>query len=175
MTSCWQKSKNIISKAENFILVWTILALAGIGFVQVFSRYLFNYSFTWFEELGRYTGVFITFMGASAGVRAGNHFAMDLVVTHMKTPYQEIVRAFADLLSAGFLAVVVWFSWKIIFRMHGYGTTSPTLQIPMYIAYLPIPVFSMTMAARFVFRALESVRHLKPSWPEGKEHKENMN
>ncbi len=160
MISCWQKSKNIINKTENFILVWTILILAGIGFVQVFSRYLFNYSFTWFEELGRYTGVFITFMGASAGVRTGNHFAMDLVVTHMKTPFQEIVKALANLLSAGFLAVVVWFSWKIIFRMHGYGTTSPTLQIPMYIAYLPIPVFSMTMGLRFIFKAWESLKDI---------------
>jgi len=56
---------NFIDRVENFTLVWTILGLALIGFVQVLTRYIFNYSFTWFEELGRYLGVFIAFLGAS--------------------------------------------------------------------------------------------------------------
>jgi C4-dicarboxylate transporter DctQ subunit len=46
-----------LDRIENITLVWTILGLALIGFVQVITRYVFNYSFTWFEELGRYLGV----------------------------------------------------------------------------------------------------------------------
>jgi TRAP-type C4-dicarboxylate transport system permease small subunit len=92
-----------LDKIENITLVWTILGLAFIGFVQVITRYVFNYSFTWFEELGRYLGVFVAFLGASMGVKTGSHFAME---------------------------------------------------IPMYIAYLPIPVFSGFIGVRFMIKAI---------------------
>lgn len=149
-----------IDKIENFTLVWTILSLAIIGFIQVFARYIFNYSFTWFEELGRYLGVFIAFLGASIGVKTGSHFTMDLIVSHFKSPFQQIVKASTNLLSSGFFILVAWYSWKIVLRMHGYETTSPTMQIPMYIAYLPIPIFSMIMGLRFIIKAVESVKDM---------------
>ncbi|PIW02243.1 MAG: TRAP transporter small permease, partial [Deltaproteobacteria bacterium CG17_big_fil_post_rev_8_21_14_2_50_51_6] len=66
-----------IDHVEKQVLVWTILGLAIIGFVQVVSRYMFNYSFTWYEELSRYIGVFVAFLGAATGVKYGMHFSMD--------------------------------------------------------------------------------------------------
>jgi C4-dicarboxylate transporter DctQ subunit len=148
---------------ETITLVWTILVLAAIGFVQVIARYVFNHSFTWFEELGRYMGVFVAFLGASVGVRTGSHFTMDLVVSHMKPPWQGLVRVLTNCLAAGFFFIVAYHSWKIVLRMHGYETTSPTMQIPMYIAYLPIPVFSVVIGVRFMIQAfIQGVRGVHP-------------
>lgn len=145
---------SFINRVENITLVWTILALAAIGFIQVIARYVFNYSFTWFEEFGRYMGVFVAFLGASIGVRTGSHFTMDLVVSHMKPPWQGLVWALTNCLSAGFFFIVAYHSWKIVLRMYGYETTSPTMQIPMYVAYLPIPVFSVFIGIRFMIQAV---------------------
>lgn len=150
-------------RMETITLVWTILVLAAIGFVQVIARYVFNHSFTWFEELGRYMGVFVAFLGASVGVRTGSHFTMDLVVSHMKPPWQGLVRVLTNCLAAGFFFIVAYHSWKIVLRMHGYETTSPTMQIPMYIAYLPIPVFSVVIGVRFMIQAfIQGVRGVHP-------------
>jgi C4-dicarboxylate transporter DctQ subunit len=149
---------DLIDRIENHTLVWTILGLAVIGFVQVITRYLFNYSFSWFEELGRYLGVFVAFLGASIGVKTGSHFTMDLLVSHLKAPWQQLTRAFTSSLSGLFFFVVTWYSWKLIFKMYGYETTSPTMEIPMYIAYLPIPVFSGLMGIRFFIKAAGFIR-----------------
>ncbi len=150
-------------RMETITLVWTILVLAAIGFVQVIARYVFNHSFTWFEELGRYMGVFVAFLGASIGVRTGSHFTMDLVVSHMKPPWQGLVRALTNCLAAGFFFIVAYHSWKIVLRMYGYETTSPTMQIPMYIAYLPIPVFSVFIGVRFLIQGvIQGVRGVHP-------------
>ena len=143
-----------LDKIENITLVWTILGLAFIGFVQVITRYVFNYSFTWFEELGRYLGVFVAFLGASMGVKTGSHFAMDLMVSHLKHPWQQLTRAMTAVLSGLFFFTVTWYSWKLVLRMYGYETTSPTMEIPMYIAYLPIPVFSGFIGVRFMIEAI---------------------
>ena len=147
--------------AEKAILVWTILGLAIVGFIQVITRYVFNYSFTWFEELGRYLGVFITFLGAAIGVKTGTHFAMDLFVLKLKAPWQRLLRCTTSLLSGTFCLIVVFYSWKIVSRLHGYDTTSPTMQIPMYIAYIPIPLFSFVMTIRFYHNALRYIWELQ--------------
>ena len=149
---------DFLDRAENAALVWTILGLALIGFVQVFTRYVFNYSFTWFEELGRYLGVFIAFLGASIGVKTGSHFTMDLIVSRLGKPWQGRIRALTNALSAAFFFVVAFYSCKIVARMHGYETTSPTMELPMYLVYLPIPVFSVFIGIRFLIKAGEAVR-----------------
>ncbi len=150
-----------IDRIENTLLVWTILSLALVGFIQVFSRYLFNYSFTWYEELGRYLGVFIAFLGASIGVKTGSHFTMDLLVSHLKRPWQQLLRFCTCTLCSGFFFLVTFYSWKIVIRMHGYETTSPTMEIPMYIAYLPIPFFCLIMGLRFFGVGIRELLSLK--------------
>ncbi len=148
-----------IHRMENFVLVWTILILALIGFVQVFTRYLFNYSFTWFEELGRYVGVFVAFLGAAIGVRTGSHFTMDLIVSNLAPVWQRPIRLFTHLLSSGFFVIVAWYSYKTVMRMYGYETTSPTMEIPMYLAYMPIPVFSVVIALRFLIQGIRQFKN----------------
>ncbi|MCG8685138.1 MAG: TRAP transporter small permease [Desulfobacterales bacterium] len=156
-----QRIFKFLDRVEDITLVWTILGLAIIGFVQVISRYVFNYSFTWFEELGRYLGVFIAFLGASMGVKSGSHFTMDLIVSKLKSPWQKAVKVFTHTLSAVFFFTVAWYSWKIVARMYGYETTSPTMELPMYIVYLPIPVFSIFIGTRFLIKAWQFLRNGK--------------
>ena len=157
-----KKISRFIDRVERATLVWTILGLALIGFIQVFGRYVFNYSFTWFEELGRYLGVFVAFLGGGIGVKTGSHFTMDLIVSHLKRPWEQILRCTTSVLSGLFFVVVAWYSWKIVIRMYGYETTSPAMQMPMYLAYLPIPFFSMVMGFRFFAVGIDFIRELVP-------------
>ena len=93
---------------------------------------------------------------------------MDLVVSHLKHPWQQVTRALTSLLSSLFFFTVAWYSWKLLLRMHGYETTSPTMEIPMYIAYLPIPVFSGFIGIRFMIKAIGFFKAVlqRPSAPE---------
>ena len=159
------KISHFIDRLERATLVWTILGLALIGFIQVFARYLFNYSFTWFEELGRYLGVFVAFLGGGIGVKTGSHFTMDLIVMHLDRPWQQLLKSATSILSALFFVLVAYYSWRIVIRMYGYETTSPAMEIPMYVAYLPIPFFSMVMGFRFFAAAVNFLKELGPKGP----------
>ncbi len=153
-----RKTAALIEKCERAVLVWTILGLALIGFIQVITRYLFNYSFSWYEELGRYLGVFIAFLGAAVGVRTSSHFAVDSLVNRMKPPFKQFTRSFTSLLSAAICFLIVYYSFSIIGRLYGYESTSPAMKIPMYIAYLPIPFFTVIMGFRFCIKAFTHYR-----------------
>ncbi len=74
---------------------------------------------------------------------------------------QGIVKAFTHTLSALFFFTVAFYSWKIVGRMYGYETTSPSMEIPMYIAYLPIPVFSIFIGIRFLIKGAGFLRDIK--------------
>ena len=45
--------------------------------MQVFSRYLFNYSFVWAEELVRYLMIWMVMIGAARVQALGDHIRID--------------------------------------------------------------------------------------------------
>ena len=104
----------------------------------------------------------MAFLGGGIGVKTGSHFTMDLIVTHLKRPWRQILQGATSTLSALFFVLVACYSWKIVIRMHGYGTTSPAMEMPMYLAYLPIAIFSMVMAFRFFAEGVNFLKELNP-------------
>lgn len=142
-----------LNRLEEGVLAFTLLGLALMSFVEVVLRYAFNHSFTWFEELSRYVSVFITFLGASLGVKYGLHFSMDYCVEKAGLRIGNLMRVLANLLSATLFIVIAWLSWKHANKLLMREVTSGAMQIPMFWPYLPIPVFSLIMAVRFVHQA----------------------
>ncbi len=147
-----------VNLLEKQILVWTIIGLAIVGFIQVFFRYLLNYSFTWYEELSRYLGVFVTFLGSGLGVKYGLHFSMDAVSKRLSLPYKNWLDTFSNLVCTVFFLIVTYYSWKVTYKAYGFGTTSAAVEMPMWLAYLPIPLFSLVMALRHLAAAFAEAK-----------------
>ncbi len=57
------------------IIILIIMSLLVI--VQVFSRYLFNYSFVWAEELVRYLMIWMVMIGAALVQAKNDHIRID--------------------------------------------------------------------------------------------------
>lgn len=152
---------HLIDTIEKHVLVWTILALAVAGFIQVLTRYLLNYSFTWYEEVSRYTGVFIAFLGSGLGVKYGMHFSMDALSKTLARPWKNVLGAASNLVCAIFFLLVAYYSWKLVAKAFGYGTTSAAVEMPMWLAYLPIPLFSLVMALRHTRLTVEEMKGLR--------------
>ena len=145
---------NILCKTEELTLSLTFLGLALVAVVQVFCRYVLDISFTWFEEAGRYVGIFATFLGASLGVKYGSHFAMDLLVSNAKPLVRRVLQLVIGLLCGTAMLILARYGWLLVVNNYNFGNTSAAMQMPMYIAYLPIPFFSALMAIRFYRIAL---------------------
>ncbi len=141
---------------EKGILAAGLLGLALMAFFEVLSRYLFNHSFTWFEEFSRYFCVFLTFLGASLGVKYGTHFCMDFVLTRVPPRAGHLMRLSTNLIAAGVFCLLAWLAFEHAFKLKKFGTTSAAMSLPMFWAYLPIGIFSITLFFRFL---LQSIRH----------------
>jgi C4-dicarboxylate transporter DctQ subunit len=139
-----------LHRFEENLLTLTLLGMAVAACVQVFCRYVLGTSFAWFEEGGRYLGILITFLGAAIGVRKGSHFAMDLLLTFVNPKLARTLKVCIGLLSGAIMGIVAFYGLKVALRNYEYENTTAALQLPMYLIYLPIPLFALVMAIRFV-------------------------
>ncbi len=148
-----------INTVEEWTLVLTLLALAFLTFIQVFSRYVLNFSFTWFEEVARYCGVFVTFLGAALGVKYGTHFSMDLIYERVNNDrFRHALKLIVALICGIVFVAVAYYGWEQTAKLHKFGAKTAVLQLPKYWAYIPIPFFSLVISWRFFYLAAE---HLK--------------
>lgn len=147
MRSVW----SFFGRLEEWTLVFILLALALVSFVQVVCRYLLGFSFTWMEEITRYSSVFIAFLGAAIGVKYGTHFSMVFLYERLGSDkIRQLLLLFVNLVCCAVLLVVAWYGWEQAMKLKRFGTLTAVLRLPKYIIYLPIPVFSVIMAVRFL-------------------------
>ncbi len=149
-----------LNQLEEYTLSLTLVLLAVGATAQAFFRYVFGISFSWFEEVGRYVGIFVAFLGSSLGVKYGVHFCMDLLVTRMPRRPAAAVKIFVNLVCACFFGMVMYYSWRLTVRTYGFGTTAAATQAPMFIVYLPMPVFSLVMVWRYFVRIFGELKIL---------------
>lgn len=140
----------VLGKIEEWTLVFVILTLAMLTSIQVFCRYVLNFSFTWMEELARYLGVFVTFLGAALGVKYGAHFSMDLVYERVSNDrVRHGLRVIVNLISGVLMLVVAWYGWEQTANLYRYEVLTAALQLPKFWFYIPVPLFSVVMCWRF--------------------------
>jgi C4-dicarboxylate transporter, DctQ subunit len=138
-----------LNRIEEGILAFTLLALALLTFVETALRYTASLTFAWFNEVANYTMIFCTYLGAAIGVKYGTHFSMEALTEYAPDRVSHLVKTFAYLMSGLVALLFIYYGTKHLFGMRQFGVRSSAMQIPMYIPYIPIPLFSITIAFRF--------------------------
>lgn len=143
-----------ISRLEEWTLVLILLGLALVSFAQVICRYFIGFSFVWMDELTRYLGVFIAFLGASIGVKYGTHFSMVFLYERLESDrLRQGLLVVVNLICCSVLLVVAYYGWEQAMKLRKFGTLTAVFRVPKYLVYLPISFFSIIMAMRFLWQA----------------------
>ncbi len=120
------------------IVVFGLLVVDVLG--QVISRKLLGQSFTFTEELARYSLIWLAILGAAYLNGQREHLAMDYWLN--KLPPDARVRRLRtiELIMAGFaLIVMVIGGGNLVYTTLRLGQTSPALDIPLGIVYAIVP------------------------------------
>jgi C4-dicarboxylate transporter DctQ subunit len=141
------KKLNII---EEGVLAYALLAIAVFTFIETLLRYTVSYTFTWFNELANYSIIFCTYLGASIGVKYGTHFSMEALTEYCPDRISHLLKTAAYFISGVMALLFVYYGTKHLFSLQSFGVKSSAMQIPMYIPYIPIPLFSISIAFRFL-------------------------
>ncbi len=113
-------------------------------FVSTVSRYVFNASVIWSEEIPILLQVWLTFIGGVIALRRGAHVSVDTFLQMFSRGWHPLVRAVVDWLTLGLLLVLVWMS-AILVRAR-IGEASPAVGFPMALFMVPLVIGALCMA-----------------------------
>ncbi|MFN4058242.1 MAG: TRAP transporter small permease [Roseinatronobacter sp.] len=66
-------------RSEDGIVLTLFWVLAGVVFLQFFTRYVLNNSYGWTEEIARYLLICVTFVGGVMATRKHSHIAVEFI------------------------------------------------------------------------------------------------
>ncbi len=132
-----------MDRVLNWILALLMAAIVAVIAAQVWYRYVLDAPLSWSAELGRYLFVWISFLGAAAGVRYQVHLGIDLLPKLLPETGCRLVIVVGNLIVQMFLLVIIFWGFKLLRIV--YLESSPAMNISMLYPYLAVPVGSIFM------------------------------
>lgn len=158
-------------KGLRSVLYWFSVAAMSVMlvviFAQVVSRYLFNWTPEWSEELARYLFVWVVFIGSALIMGESGHLAVQFVPNHFKgTAAGKALEIVINLSGYAFIVLLLVQGTKMMQVMT--FQISPGLEIPMSWVYSVIPISSVLMLLYLVKDTVRIVRDVSGPKGEGR-------
>lgn len=148
---------DIMDRCINWFLALLMAGMVVIISAQVWCRFILNDPLSWSEEAGRYLFVWISFMGAAAGVRYQVHLGIDLMDKLLSPRAYRYVVVLVNLIIQIFLIMIIYWGFKILGIIQ--FQESPSMNISMKYPYLAVPVggiFMLINSLRIMVAAIQN-------------------
>jgi C4-dicarboxylate transporter DctQ subunit len=140
----------VVARIEDVSTGVIILVATYVLFQGVVLRYVFNYAFTWTEEIVRYSIVWLVFLGGSIAARRGAHICMDIMVVYLPPRAKRILAGLATAIACMFTLIITYYGCLLTWSIWTYNQRSPAAEIPMALPFAAIPVGCGLMTIRFL-------------------------
>jgi TRAP-type C4-dicarboxylate transport system permease small subunit len=138
--------KAFLDPVEKFLSLFVSLLIGAMllwVFALVITRYCFNYTPSYGEELARYMFVWVVFLSLPIVAKKSGHMAIEMVTLRLRGGMLKAVRLIASLFTLLFLILMVYQGAVMVVKTS--IQTSAALQIPMSWVYVAIPVGCLIM------------------------------
>lgn len=122
----------------DWVCLGLMLVLVVDVFLGVFSRYVLQATFQWYDEVARLCFVWMVFLGAASAVRRGAHFRLHLLIDRLGPRLRRVNDLVVGLLVVVFGGVLVTGGaamWPVARRQ-----VSDSLELSMLWFYGALPV-----------------------------------
>jgi TRAP-type C4-dicarboxylate transport system permease small subunit len=158
-------------KGLRSVLYWFSVAAMSVMlvviFAQVVSRYIFEFTPEWSEELARYLFVWVVFLGSALIMGESGHLAVQFVPNHFKgTAVGNVLKIVINLSGYVFILLLLVQGAKMTQVMT--FQISPGLEIPMSWVYSVIPLSALLMLLYLARDTVRIVRDLSGPKGEGR-------
>ena len=132
-----------VGKWVEILTIFILALLVAMIFTSVLSRYIFNFSLAWAEELAGLFFVWLTLLGSVTGVRKRTHMAINHLVQLMTPEKQRWMNIYIHIAILFFLFILIWKGTEI--SLATIKDYSAVLRIPIGLYYLSLPVCGILM------------------------------
>lgn len=148
---------NAISRLESVMLAAGVLLMAANTIANVVGRYVFQSSIYFSEELNSILIILITFAGISYAARQGRHIRMSAIFDALPVGPRKVLMIFISVVTAVFMLGLAWYSFEYILSQAGRGRVLPSLQIPVWLTLVWVPVGFFMTGLQYLLTAIKNV------------------
>lgn len=160
-----------IKNVERYILAYGVISLAVITIGNVISRKVFNYSWSFAEELSQFILVVITFMGISYAARTSRHIRMTAFYELANDRVKKILMIIISLVTMIILFYLSYYAFLFILKIKSYGRVTPALRLPFYIVIMWAPAGLFLGGIQYLLSLIKNLTH-KDVWLSSEEKSE---
>jgi len=141
--------EGILVTLNRWIVIAMMAVMVLLVFMNVVSRYIFNHSIIWAEEVSQYLMVWVAFLGAGLALRQGRHVAIEMLQDRLPPRARRMMRHLVALLLILFMGILTVLGFQ--FAHFAWDQETPVLNIPLGIPYMAVPIGALLLVMHFFF------------------------
>ena len=149
----------VIARLEEFIMAVGIILMAVNTIANVISRFVFNHSIIFAEELNSTFILLVTFAGIGYAARHGRHIRMSAIYDALPYGTRKILMTIIVAVTALFMLFLAYYSVLYIFNVYSKGRIMPALGVPVYVLYLWVPVGFFITGVQYALTTIKNLQH----------------
>lgn len=146
-----KKIDYLLAKIMEVIMTVSLLMTVIITFIQVVSRYVFQISLPWAQELLMICFVYSIFSGAAFLVYKKEHLTVDLL-DNISSKKDKLLKVLECAIAITVLCVFIYFGAELVNQNFASGQTLGLIPIQRAYLYLAIPISSAFMIYFYIRR-----------------------
>jgi TRAP-type C4-dicarboxylate transport system permease small subunit len=156
---------NIAIKAFNnidrYLAIFFTCMMIMLLFMQVVSRYLFKFSFSWTEELAIICFILSVYTSSSLAVTRRQHLRIKILHNKVTPKMQKMLDLLSNVVFAFVMLALGKGMYVVVGNLHKYHAKYVATGIPKYIVYGAIWVTFYIMVIRLVQDSIKLLREYK--------------
>ena len=148
-----------IAKLEEFIMAVGVILMAVNTITNVISRFIFNHSIIFAEELNSTFILLVTFAGIGFAARHGRHIRMSAIYDHLPDKTRKILMTVIVAVTAFFMFFLAYYAVQYIYHIYSKGRIMPALGVPVYIIYLWVPVGFFITGVQYALTTVKNIQN----------------
>ena len=142
--------KKIIDNFEEIVVVVALTVMTVLTFSNVVTRYVFNFSMNFAEEISTYSFVLLSLFGASIALKRGAHLGFTLLSEHVPAILARAFEVISSIAGVLFSGVLFWYGIQMVITQFERGQLSLGVQVPEWIYGSFVPLGAFFLFIRFV-------------------------
>lgn len=150
--------KKIIDNFEEIVVMVALTVMTVLTFSNVVTRYCFNFSMNFAEEISTYSFVLLSLFGASIALKRGAHLGFTLLSEHVPHIVARIFEVISSIAGVLFSGVLFWYGIQMVITQFQRGQLSLGVQVPEWIYGSFVPLGAFFLLIRFIEQLITSIR-----------------
>lgn len=143
---------NLSEKLISYLAMIFLVVMIIIVSTTVFTRYLFNFTFRWSDEVALLMMIWFGFLGMALGVKQSVHLSIEFFMSLFPDKYQSFIYRIENILVGVFGFYLSRYGWQLFSRFK--ATRLPATQWSRGLLFISLPIAGLFILIYSIFQFL---------------------